>query len=180
MQSNSKKYIAWASVIVTFFGVFVTGWQVYENLKYNKEIRDDTRVLMKPRLNVDYTVDHDEDHDEESETTKKIWFDLVNNGTGPAIITDFILLDGEMKVLDHQKFFEKKVGRGNNLKLSFLTPNSTIPVTKSYRLLSLTYEKEQDISFLDKLELCISYQSTFEDEIFTFRIKLLPHQGLAH
>ncbi len=164
MKFNSEKRIPWATAIVAVCALIVSFWQLTQNHKHNK-------LSVKPLLNVDYHVDDVvDDDDKKTKTRKKITFVLKNVGVGPAIITDFLLLyDGKKVTEPHKKFFEKKfsdetAGNVKFLDHIFFNPNSAIPVKASYTLLSFEHDEKHDISFLDKLNLYIIFESIYKEK----------------
>ena len=161
MTFNPEIWIAVASAVVAICALAVTIWQGRQNYKHNK-------ISVRPKLMVKRKFEH-------TETEKTVWFELINSGVGPAIIKDFILIyDGEeVSKNNHKTYLEclNKLTITNNVKLLYFvhcTPDAPISIQECYRLFVFQHQRGQDVSFINKLNLRIHYQSIYEDEIFIY------------
>ena len=154
--------ISLASAVVAVCALSVTVWQGRQNYKHNK-------MSVRPKL----TASEDYQDDDKGRTVS---FELINSGFGPAIIKDFILV-----------YYGKEVSK-NNCKgyedflmqlskdvafqsmYSFI-PDSSLLAGERYELFSFRHKHGQDVSFIDKLNLRVNYQSIYEDETFIYDSK---------
>jgi hypothetical protein len=161
---NWETSISLASAVVAACALGVTVWQGCQNYKHNK-------LSVRPKLTASESY-HDADKG------RTITFELINSGFGPAIIKDFILVyDGKEVSNNNRKAYEDfltKLTKDKGIDLvsiySFI-PNSSLLAGERYELFSFHHTHGQNISFIDKLNLRVSYQSIYEDETWPYDSK---------
>lgn len=158
MLFNSEMWIAGASVVIACCALGVTIWQGRQNHKHNK-------LSVKPLLT---TVETRHKINDTFETS----VDIKNTGLGPAIIKDFILIydDEEVSKNNRQLYHEflNKIASHLNVKHYWFVPNSSMPADDVQELLFFEHKTDDDILFLQKLNIKINYQSIYGDETFTY------------
>lgn len=159
---SSEIWISLASAVVALCALGVTVWQGRQNDKHNK-------MSVRPKL----TASEDYEDDDKGRTVS---FELINAGFGPAIIKDFVLVyDGKEVANNNRKAYEDFL-RQLSQDVSFQSlysfiPDSSLLAGERYELFSFRHKHGQDISFIDKLNLRVNYQSIYEDEIFVYDSK---------
>ncbi len=158
MAFNSETWIAIASAVMAACALGVTVWQGYQNNKHNK-------MSVRPKLTTLTNF-------EEIETETKVSYELINAGVGPAIIKDFILFYDGKEISKNDGETYEKILRENacNTKILYVrsfAPGSSISTKECCTAFSFQYKSGQDISFMDRFNVCIHYFSIYEDEIFT-------------
>ncbi len=156
--------ISLASAIVAACALAVTVWQGRQNYKHNK-------MSVRPKL----TASEDYQDDDKGRTVS---FDLINAGFGPAIIKDFVLAyDGKEVSNNNRKAFEDFLTQLTKdkgvslLSLYSFIPDSSLLAEERYELFSFHHRHGQDVSFIDKLNVRINYQSIYEDETYIYDSK---------
>lgn len=160
----SEMWISMASAVVAVCALGVTVWQGNQNYRHNK-------MSVRPKL----TASEDYQDDDNG---RVVSFELINAGFGPAIIKDFILVyDGKVVAQNNRKTLEdflKKLTKDKNVELlslySFI-PDSLLLTEESSEIFSFYIQHGQDMSFIDKLNIRINYQSIYEDETWEYDSK---------
>lgn len=161
---SSEMWISLASAVVALCALGVTIWQGHQNYRHNK-------MSVRPKL----TASEDYQDDDKGRT---ISFELINAGFGPAIIKDFILVyDGKKVSNNNRKAFEDFLTQLTKdqgvdlLSLYSFIPGSSLLTEERYELFSFRHKHGQNVSFIDKLNLRVNYQSIYEDETFIYDSK---------
>jgi hypothetical protein len=154
--------ISLASAVVALCALVVTVWQGRQNDRHNK-------MSVRPKL----TASQDFENDDEG---KIISFKLMNAGFGPAIIKDFILLyDGKEVSKNnpkaYQDFLKTSIKKADFFNIYSFAPESILLAGEGCELFSFRHRHGQDVSFIDKLNLRVNYQSIYEDELFVYDSK---------
>ena len=162
MNFSPELWVALASAVVAICALFVTVYEV-------RQIRKHNRLSVRPLL----TTMQNYDVKGKRQTFS---FELINAGFGPAIIKDFILLyDGKEVSKNNIKkledFLLKKTRQFRDVKKVSFVPGSSLVAQERCEIFYFTYELGQDISFLEKLDLRVNYQSIYKDEVFTYDTK---------
>ncbi len=161
MNFNAETYIALASAIVSLCALGATIWQGRQNYKHNK-------LSVRPYLG---TFEY---QDIKTDKIGRLTFTLINCGIGPAIVKNFILLfDGKEVSRNNFKtyndFFKQKLEGYGDVNVCTYAPSSAIQIGERLELLGFDYIMgKQDISFADKLNIVVEYQSIYQDEVFTY------------
>ncbi len=108
-----------------------------------------------------------------NDTGNSFTLQLANSGVGPAIIKDFVLLFEGKEVSrnnwkTHDDFLESKTKEFKNVRAGKYASGTTMQVGEDLQLLSFEYDTNQDISFVDDLDLQVNYQGIYQDETFTY------------
>ncbi len=157
-----ETYIALASATVAICALGVTVWQGRQNHKHNK-------LSVRPFLEPELERQRDDSNDQ-----GKIILELVNRGVGPAIIKNFVLLfNGEEvsqnSIKTYHDFLNRKLKDFHNASLSACGPEESIQIGQRLGLISFNYIiSKQNVSFFDKLDFLIEYQSIYQDETYTY------------
>jgi hypothetical protein len=159
MDFNAETWVAIASAITAVCALGATIWQGQQNYKHNK-------LSVRPKLTA-------MENYENTEEARKVTFELINAGFGPAIFKDFILVyDGKEISKNNRKTYEdfltEKTRGFTDVGIFSFIPDSTISAGECCELFSFTYKHEQDASFIHKLNIRINYQSIYEDEIIEY------------
>lgn len=147
------------SAIIATCALGVTIWQCHQNHRHNK-------MSVRPKL----TASEDYEDDDKGRT---VTFKLINAGFGPAIIKDFILVYENKEISkNNRKVYEdflRRITKNVDLQsiYSFI-PDSSLLAGERYELFSFRHKHGQDVSFIDKLNLRVSYQSMYGDEDKTY------------
>lgn len=154
--------ISLASAVVALCALGVTVWQGRQNDRHNK-------MSVRPKL----TASEDYQDDDKGRTVS---FELINAGFGPAIIKDFVLIYDEKEVANNnRKAYEDFLQQLSKdvvfQSLYSFIPDSSLLAGERYELFSFRHRHGQDVSFIDKLNLRVNYQSIYEDEIFVYDSK---------
>lgn len=154
--------ISLASAVVALCALGVTVWQGNQNYRHNK-------MSVRPKL----TASENYQDDDKGRTVN---FELINAGFGPAIIKDFILVyDGKEVSNNNRKTYEDFLQQLSKevvfQSLYSFIPDSSLLAGERYELFSFRYKHGQDVSFIDKLNLRVNYQSIYEDETFIYDSK---------
>lgn len=157
-----ETYISIASAVVALCALGVTVWQGRQNDRHNK-------MSVRPKLTAseDY---HDDDYG------RIVSFELINAGFGPAIIKDFILVyDGKEVSKNNRKTYEDFLRHLSKdvvfqSMYSFI-PGSSLSAGERYELFSFRHKQGQDVSFIEKLNLRVNFQSIYEDETWEYDSK---------
>jgi len=158
--------ISLASAVVAACALGVTVWQGRQNYKHNK-------MSVRPKL----TASEDYEDDDKGRT---VTFKLINAGFGPAVIKDFVLVyDGKEVANNNRKAYEDFLTQLSKdvvfQSLYSFIPDSSLLAGERYELFSFRHKHGQDVSFIDKLNLRVNYQSIYEDEIFVYDSKKDRH-----
>ncbi len=159
---SSEMWISLASAVVALCALGVTVWQGRQNDRHNK-------MSVRPKL----TASEDYQDDDKGRTVS---FELINAGFGPAIIKDFVLVyDGKEVANNNRKAYEdflRQLSKDVTFQsLYSFIPDSSLLAGERYELFSFRHKHGQDVSFIDKLNLRVNYQSIYEDEIFVYDSK---------
>ncbi|MEC8067254.1 MAG: hypothetical protein VX154_05290 [Pseudomonadota bacterium] len=159
MTFNPEMWVTLSSVVVAVCALVVTIWQGRQNYKHNK-------MSVKPILVAS------EDLNEVSKNNYEISCELINTGFGPAIIKEFILIyDGKEVSNNNRTTFlstlKKLVGH-ESFSYYWFAPDSSISAGEAQEVFAFNFKKGDDISFLEKLNVKINYQSIYGDEAFTY------------
>jgi hypothetical protein len=154
--------ISLASAAVALCALGVTVWQGRQNDRHNK-------ISVRPRL----TASEDYQDDDNG---RAISFGLINSGFGPAIIKDFILIyDGREVAINNRKAYEdflRQLSKGVIFQsLYSFIPGSSLLAGERYELFSFRHKHGHDVSFIDKLNMRVNYQSIYEDETWEYDSK---------
>lgn len=159
MIFTPEVWIMGASAVVAVCALAVTVWEGFQARKHNK-------LSVRPLLT----------SAENSDITRRGMFfswELINAGLGPAIIKDFIVLFNGKEVSRNNReeliaFLKKKTKKYGDLKVFTFRVDSSMVANEKCEILSFTYNPDQDISFIEKLDLRINYQSIYKDKTFTY------------
>lgn len=148
------------SAIIATCALGVTFWQSCVTRKHNK-------LSVRPLLT---TM---ESHDIKG-NIGYIAFHLENCGVGPAIIKNFVLLYGDEEVARndgtaYSAFLARKTDGCADVYTGFLVPGYALPAGTKHPLLLFSYDiQNKDVSFSEKLNLIVDYQSIYEDKVYTY------------
>ncbi len=158
---EAEAYIAIGSGVIAVIALWA-------NIREGKETRKNNRLSLRPLLTIgldSYTKDN----------IAYTGVELVNKGTGPAIIKKFILrYDGKVKSCDNLKdykdFLKKSLKGFVSITSGSYIPGGFIKAGEKRQLVGVGYttetQKKKFDDFVDRLDICIYYQSIYEDEIF--------------
>lgn len=154
--------ISLASAVVAACALGVTIWQGRQNDRHN-------RMSVRPKLTASENYQDDDNG-------RTVTFELINSGFGPAIIKDFILVyDGKEVSKNNRKTYEEFLTHLSKdvqfQSLYSFIPDSSLLAGEKYELFSFRHKHGQDVSFIDKLNLRVNYQSIYEDETFPYDSK---------
>ncbi len=139
------------------------------NIREGEATRKHNKLSVQPLL----TCAHDF---RKKGNIRYVEFDLLNSGTGPAIIKNFILeVDGKEltrnDVKEYSKFFNSNTQGFRKMLVGFTGPDSIIRVGDPSNLWTFEYDKTtHNADFIDRVKLVIEYQSIYRDEIFTCKL----------
>jgi hypothetical protein len=156
---SSEMWISLASAVVALCALGVTFWQTHAVRKHN-------RLSVKPFLATTEGT-HTQDNN------GKVSFEIQNCGVGPALIKSFALWDGDNEIcINNRTAYENhldKITSGfKDVSMSCFVPGFALPTGSKHTLLEFSYNKNQDILFVHKLNVVIEYQSIYQDEVFTY------------
>lgn len=163
LAENTGLVTAWTAIVISVFALVVTLWQAYVMRRHNK-------LSVRPLL---VTAEQEKTNG----NTGYFLFELENCGVGPAIIKNFILLDGDKEIARNNRkayndFLTKIIkdnAKTSNLTISSLAPGGALPAGAKHLLLEVTYDiKNSNTSFTHQLNLTVEYQSIYEDKDKTF------------
>lgn len=161
MEVSFETYIAIASAFVALCALAVTVWQGRQNYKHNK-------ISVRPKLT---TMENF--HDEGRLIT--VSYELINSGFGPAIIKDFILVYEDKEISKnnrktYEEFLKEKAkSEGCHvLNVIAFAPDSALLAGERCELFSFEHDSLEDISFINKLDLRVNYQSIYEEKTYTY------------
>lgn len=152
--------IALASAVVAGCALGVTFWQAHLMRQHNK-------LSVRPML---ATMERNDTKD----NAGYVEFELKNCGVGPAIIKNFVLLNGDEEVSRNNRktyddFLREKAQGFAKVYTGSLVPGSALSVGEKHPLLAFVYDAEkQDVSFIHRLNLVVEYQSIYQDEVFVY------------
>lgn len=159
MIFDPEMWIALASVVVATCALAITIWQGRQNHKHNK-------LSVKPLLTTS------EGFEEVGRNKFITTVEVLNTGFGPAIIKDFILIyDGQEVSKNNCQSYQElldKIAKPLHVNHYWFAPESSMPAEDVQELLSFEHKRDDDISFLKKLNIKINYQSVYGDETFTY------------
>ena len=164
MNFDAEIWVATASAVIALCALGVTIWQGRQNYKHNK-------LSVRPFLGTFMYTDI------VNKKTARRTFELMNCGIGPAIIKNFVLLyDGKEVSRNNRKiyyaFLQNLLADFEEVEISGYGPGAAMQIGEKLLLLSFDYNFEkQDISFTNKLNLIVDYQSIYGDEVFTYDSK---------
>lgn len=161
MNENWEIYISTTSLVIALCALGVTVWQGKQNYRHNK-------MSVRPKLTASENYEDDEDG-------RNVTFELINSGFGPATIKEFVLYyDGKEISKNNREVYEeflKKLAKDNGVDLlslySFI-PESSLLAEEHFELFSFRHKKGQDVSFANKLNIHVKYQSIYAEEDKTF------------
>ena len=154
-----------ASIVIAGIASLATVMQGVHNREHN-------RRSVQPLL----TCVHDF---KKSGNITYVQFDILNSGTGPAIIKNFIsVVDGKEltrnDVKEHYKFFDVNTQGFGVMLVGFTGPDSIIRVGEQQNLWTFEYDRTtHNADFIDRMKLVIEYQSIYRDRVFTYSPKEL-------
>lgn len=160
LAENTELVTAWAAIVISACALFVTLWQVSVTRRHNE-------LSVKPMLAI-------KEHYSEEGNIGCFSFCLQNSGVGPAIIKDFILLDGDKEIARnngklYSEFLEDKIRNCHNRGIGFLTPNGAVSVGEDVDLLKFCYDVQKvDVSFVQNLNVVLHYQSIYQNKVFGY------------
>lgn len=98
---------------------------------------------------------------------------LENCGVGPAIIKNFILLEGDQEVSrnnfrKNQEYIKQRIPAAENLYIGFCVPGYVLSAGTKHTLLEIVTKTAQDIAAIEKLNLIVEYQCIYQEEVFTY------------
>lgn len=152
--------IALASAVVAGCALGVTFWQGYLMRQHN-------RLSVRPMLTT-------MERYEIKNNLGYVSFELSNCGIGPAIIKNFVLLNGDEEVSRNNRktyddFLRSRAQELDNVYTGSFVPGSALSVGDKHTLLSFVCDVEKhDVSFIHRLNLIVDYQSIYQDEVFTY------------
>jgi hypothetical protein len=162
MNWSIENHIALASAFVAGCALWITIWQGRQNLKHNKlSVRPflGAKIYYSPKGNKGF-----------------VSFELMNCGTGPAIIKDFVLFYGDKEVSrndtrTYNKFLNKQLAMFSEVTPFDYGSGTVMKINETQALLTFKYHDNQNqsaVNFIDKLNFLVIYQSIYRDEIFTY------------
>lgn len=160
-EENASLITAWSAIIISLFALAVTWWQTCVTRKHNK-------LSVRPLLVTS-------DHEKTNGNTGHFMFELENCGVGPAIIRNFILLDGDKEIARNNRkayneFLTKVIkenAKTSSLMVSSFAPGGALPAGTKHLLLDIIYDiKNSNTSFAQQLNLTIEYESIYEDKTY--------------
>ncbi|MFN8972730.1 MAG: hypothetical protein ACK5VZ_06615 [Alphaproteobacteria bacterium] len=160
MELSAETYIAFSSAVVAVCALVVTIWQGRQNHKHNM-------LSVRPFLS---TVEYNTEHG----SIQQITFMLVNCGIGPAIIKNFVLLNGDEEVSRNNRktyddFVEQKCEGLTDVFRGSYVPGAVMQVGEKIVLLTFKYDmQKQNIDFVHKLNLLVDYQCIYQSNTFTY------------
>ncbi len=155
-------YTAIVTVIIAVIALSFSIWQGLETRRHNRlSVRPVLERVLDVKLNDD---------------TLHYMLAIVNQGTGPAIVKKFqFLLNGktvscndygtyhDILVEEIQKSKGKLIG-----KIGFIVPDSVIKDGEQRIIWELKFNKEDDVTLIDRLDLRVEYQSIYEENLPPF------------
>ncbi|MCA8834911.1 MAG: GNAT family N-acetyltransferase [Proteobacteria bacterium] len=139
----------------------IQGWQ---NQKHN-------RLSLRPLLGADLLTEKAKNNN------KRIKFELVNHGVGPAIIKKIVLFCDGKKVVcnsakEYHNFMKEKLNGIKPLETAFVVPCSVMQTRDRLSIWDIEYNPENDdIDFIYKLNLRIEYESVYQDYCYVYDTK---------
>ena len=164
----AEAYIAMASGVIALIALLFAIVQGWQNQKHN-------RLSVKPLIKCESSDGTDGDK-------RHVVLSLVNHGTGPALITNFILSFNGNPVVrndsaEYASFLKEKLnslnGNKKNLGIGFIMRGSVMKIADELMLWDITYKNKDDpdnqnIETIGKLSVRVEYQSIYEDETFIY------------
>lgn len=160
MELPAEISIALASAVIAACALGVTIWQGRQNYKHNK-------LSVRPFLS---TMEY---HTEDG-NIGQITFALINCGIGPAIIKNFVLLDGDEEVSRNNRktyddFIAQKFDGFTDVFCGSYVPGAAMQAGEKMILLTFRYDmQKQNIDFVHKLNLLADYQCIYQSDTFTY------------
>lgn len=156
-----------APILISLIALFFTiGYSFYQLRKerIEKDLeRKERKLMKKPLLNLDFDMRSD-----------NLFFDITNQGLGPAIITelyyeynnerinDFIELTVVLTNNETDKYFEDKSSSKGNIKENYIN------VGTSFEIFRIFFKKDSPINLftdeLSKVKCIINYENIFGDK----------------
>ncbi len=137
------------------------------NIREGEATRKHNKLSVQPLL----TCAHDF---KKNGNITYVKFDILNSGTGPAIIKNFISeVDGKEltrnDIKEYYKFFDVNTQGFKKMLVGFTGPDSIIRVGEQQNLWTFEYDRTtHNADFIDRMKLVIEYQSIYRDRVFTY------------
>lgn len=163
-------YKDWAPFLVSIAALVCTGIQAHSSKKQVSLSRDHNKLSVMPKVQFEYTADPKE----------FITIGIINNGLGPAILLDeIILLINGKEYIYHNQDTQNTLkmlcnGIGLEYKPSYLLKNASLPTNKIFNLITFTNSIDSEIYHQNAIELVretlnfkVHYKSMYGEEFDT-------------
>ena len=167
--------LALTSIIATIVGLSTYYKQNKKSSDEKKDKDKHDKVAVQPLLEFDGYIGEGDVQD--NNKNSKFEVTLVNRGVGPAIIKSFVLkIDGKEKSRNNSKKYydslEKLLKGFKPLMISHRSSGSAVQVGEKIVVLRFKYNaREDNIDFINKVEILVKYQSIYKDKIIPAKYK---------
>jgi hypothetical protein len=152
--------IALMSAFIALCAFILTILNSRQTIKHNK-------ISVRPVLTT-------RQHHYPSNKEGTVAFELINAGLGAAIIKNFTLIYNDTTVSNNSaeqytNFMKNLCKEFSDVLYGMYVPGGVMQVSEHCVLLSFKYNcQTQDVSFIEKINLVVEYQSMYRDQTFTY------------